>query len=544
MFTVKSWKNFHIVTGALSAIAFTQILGVNTSVQAAEKLTVRFGPLEESASLEELKQTAETGKLPSSLSTYTKRINEKQRSALVQGLQLRIPVDVVTINRLVNTQLGKSIVEKIAQALDRKDDAGAQAITAGLILGASSPQGLSVLSFIEAYPSKILKINLPAALQVAQTFHKGFWQTQQLMFAITPSINPSRVRLPQSFDPTQPGNAQVQTLNLDLNDDNRQRNIPVDIYWSNSANRSKPLVVFSHGYGSIRTDLKYLAEHLASHGYVVAALEHPGSNFAANTGKNSLKAQEFIARPQDISFVIDELAKIGQNPATDNQLQGKLATNNVMVVGYSFGGTTALALAGGEFQIGSLRQKCEERGNKLNSLQSFLCVAKDLPEDSYQLRDERVKKIVALTPATSWLFGETGITKVQVPTLMFTGSTDNVTPTFSEHISSFGKISSRKWLAAAVGATHWSVMDSSVTESEVGQKYLSMNSWEVAGEDAADVHKYIKAITLAMASQSTPEARRYAVVLTPAYAQVASTKLFPFRILTEVPSALRRFQGR
>jgi predicted dienelactone hydrolase len=537
MFTVKSRKNFKIIAGVLSTVICSQFLGVNNSAQAAEKLTVRYGPLEESASLAELKEAAETGELPASLGTYAKRLNEKQRNFLLQGLKIKVPVDVVTINRLLNTQLGQTVVKEIATALDREDEAGVQAISAGLILGANSRQGLSVLSFIEAYPSKSLKINLPQALTVGRSLNMAFWRTQQLMFAIAPRINPNTIRFPRSFDPTKPGNAQVEILNLNLDDENRQRNIPVDIYWSNSVNRSKPLIVFSHGYGTVRTDLKYLAEHLASHGYVVAALEHPGSNFTASQGKDGLKPQEFLARPQDVSFVIDELAKINQ--ATENPLQGKLATDNVMVVGYSFGGTTALALAGGEFQIASLRQTCEERANKLTSLQGFLCVAKDLPEDSYQLRDERVKKIVAVTPATSWLFGETGLTKVQVPTLMFTGSSDNVTPTLSEHVGSFAKIPSPKWLAAAVGATHWSVVDTSITDSEAGQKHLAANSREVAGEKTTDVRRYLQALTLAMAAQSTPEARQYAAVLTPAYAQVASTKLFPFRIVTELPAAAR-----
>ncbi len=136
-----------------------------------------------------------------------------------------------------------------------------------------------------------------------------------------------------------------------------------------------------------------------------------------------------------MSFVLDELAKINQTP--NNQLQSKLATNKVMVVGYSFGGTTALALAGGEFQIASLKHRCEQNSSKLTPVQEFICVAQELPENSYQLRDKRIKQIVALTSATSLLFGETGLSKVQVPTLMLTGSADNITPILSEQITSF-----------------------------------------------------------------------------------------------------------
>ncbi len=39
-----------------------------------------------------------------------------------------------------------------------------------------------------------------------------------------------------------------------------------------------PLIVISHGIASDRSSFVYLAEHLASYGFAVAVLEHPGSN--------------------------------------------------------------------------------------------------------------------------------------------------------------------------------------------------------------------------------------------------------------------------
>lgn len=533
MFTGKSWKNLKLFAGAFSVIAFTHLLSANTPAQAADRLVVRYGVLEEYASLADLRKAAKTGELPESLSTYTKRLTEKQRNFLIRGLQMRVPVNVVTLNRILNTQLSNTVLTEIAKVFNRQDKAGVQAVRAALILAANSPEGLSMLSFIAAYPSQDIELSIPEALKVARSFSRAFWITQQFMLSMNPKIDPSQLQLARSFDPTQMGSASVKILNLNLNDSQRQRQIPVDIYWSNSVNTEKPVVVFSHGYGSIRSDLRYLAEHLASHGYVVAALEHPGSNFTANKGENSLKAQEFLARPRDISFVVDELEKINQN--SNNPLQGKLATNQVMVVGYSFGGTTALALGGGELQIASLKQSCAENAAKLSRVQSFLCVAQELPENSYQLRDPRIKQIVALNPATSLLFGKTGLTKVQVPTLVLTGSTDEITPALSEQIIGFAKIPAPKWLAAVVGGTHLSVIDPSLTSGEQGKTKLSFSSQEVVGEKATDVRKYVKAVTLAMAAQLTPEADKYKVVLTPNYAQVASTRLFPFRLLTKIP---------
>ncbi len=535
MFTEKNWQNFKVFAGVFCAIALTPFLEVNTSARAADTVVIRYGSLEESVSLEELKKSIETSKLPASLGTYTKRMTEEQRRFLVEGLKIRIPINVITLDRLINTQIGTTILGDVSTAITRQDQAGLQAMRGGLVLGANSPQGLSVLSFIAAYPSKHLEINLPQAITVAQSMSGAFIRTQRFMFGLSPQVNPKDIKVASSLDPTQAGSAQVQTIKLNFNDQKRQRQIPLDVYFSTAATANKPLIVFSHGFGSIRTDLRYLAEHLASHGYVVAALEHPGSNEASSKvvskGKKLLvEPQEFLDRPRDISFVLDELEKLNQT--ANNPLQGKLATTNAMVVGYSFGGGTALALAGGELQIENLKQRCQQKLGKTNLSEGLQCVAQALPEKTYQLRDVRIKQAIALNPTTSFMFGETGLTKVQIPTLILSSSADKITPALTEQVMGFAKIPSPKWLVGVVGATHLSVIDPSITPYQEGKPPI-LNK-EVTGEKAKDVRKFLKGITLAMAAQLTPEASQYAPFLTSDYAQISSTRLFPLRTVREL----------
>ncbi|NEU82369.1 alpha/beta hydrolase [Nostoc sp. UIC 10630] len=534
----RSWRSLKTVAGFFSAIVLTQF-GVNTSAIAADTVVVRLGVFTESISLTELQNAAKTGELPRSLQSYTKGLSEQQRRFLLGALGMNIPMNVVTINKLLNTQIGTTILHDFATALARKDNAGVQALRGGLVLGSTAPQGLSILSFIAAYPSKRLEIDLPKAFIVAGSLNTAFWRTQQFMLAIAPRLDSTTPQIAFPFDPSQPGTAQVKILNLSLNDQKRNRKIPVDIYWSNDATANKPLIVFSHGLGSVRTDLRYLAEHLASHGYVVAALEHPGSNEdninSALQGKTRpVKPQEFLNRPQDVSFVLDELEKLNQT--ANHPLQGKLATMNAMVVGYSFGGSTALALAGGELQLERLKQRCK-KNLAISSLgEAMQCIAQELPENTYQLRDTRIKQAIALNPTTSLIFGETGLTKVQIPTLVLAGSADKTTPALTEQIVGFDKIPSPKWLVGIVGGTHLSVKDPSKTMDQIGQPNTPISGGEVVGEQAADIRKYLKAITLAFAAQMTPEAKNYAVFLTPDYAQFASTKAFPFRLITQIPS--------
>ena len=546
MFTQKSWKDFKVFAGVFCAVALTPFFVVNTSAQAADTVVIRYGPLEESVSLEELKKSTETGKLPASLGTYTKRMTEEQRRFLVEGLKIRIPINVITLDRLINTQIGTTILSDVSTAISRGDQAGLQAMKGGLVLGANSPQGLSILSFIAAYPSQRLEINLPQAITVARSLNGAFIRTQRFMFGLSPQVNPKDIKV-ASLDPTQGGSAQVQTLKLSFNDQKRQRQIPLDVYFSSAASTNKPVIVFSHGFGSVRTDLRYLAEHLASHGYVVAALEHPGSNETSSKvvskGKNRLVApQEFLDRPRDISFILDELAQLNQT--ANNPLQGKLATNNVMVVGYSFGGGTALALAGGELQIENLKQSCQRKLGKTNLSESLQCAAQALPEKTYQLRDARIKQAIALNPTTSLMFGETGLTKVQIPTLILSSSADKITPPLTEQIMGFAKIPSPKWLVGVVGGSHLSVIDPKITPYQQGKPGKPILNKEVTGEQAKDVRKFLKGITLAMAAQLTPEASQYAPFLTSDDAQISSTRLFPLRIVRELsPEMIQEAQG-
>ncbi|MEH1818715.1 MAG: alpha/beta hydrolase [Nostoc sp.] len=539
-----NWGSLKTVAGFLGAIVLTQF-GGNASAIAADTVIVRLGLFTESISLTELQKAVKTGELPESLQPYTKELSEQQRRFFLGALGMNIPMNIVTVDKLVNSRIGTTILNDFATALARKDKAGVQALRAGLVLGSAAPQGLSILSFIAAYPSKRLEIDLSQAFLVAGSLNTAFWRTQQFMLAIAPQLDSKTPQIAFPFDPSQPGNAQVKILNLSLNDQKRdaygglrQRQIPVDIYWSTAATPDKPVILLSHGFASVRTDLRYLAEHLASHGYVVAALEHPGSN-QANTdlafqGKTRvMKPQEFLDRPQDISFVLDELEKLNQT--ANHPLQGKLATNKAMIIGYSFGGGTALALAGAELQLEHLKQRCKKNLTVLSLGEDMQCIAQELPENSYQLRDARIKQAIAFDPTTSLIFGETGLTKIQVPTLVLTGSADKTTPALTEQIVGFDKIPSPKWLVGIVGGTHLSVKDPSTTLDQIGQPNTPISGGEVVGEQAADVRKYVKAIALAFAAQMTPEAKNYAVFLTSDYAQFASTAAFPFRLITEIP---------
>jgi predicted dienelactone hydrolase len=110
-----------------------------------------------------------------------------------------------------------------------------------------------------------------------------------------------------------------------------------------------PLVAFSHGYGGHRRQSTFLCTHLASHGYVVAAVDHTGNTvldvmqtvLAVQTGQPVPDAgavlREFVElRPADVVFMLDGVLEGAGDVA------GAIDAERIGMAGHSFGGWTTL----------------------------------------------------------------------------------------------------------------------------------------------------------------------------------------------------------
>ncbi len=110
---------------------------------------------------------------------------------------------------------------------------------------------------------------------------------------------------------------------------------------------SRPLIVFSHGNSGMRHQSTFLTTHLASWGYVVAAPDHVGNTLpetAQRTEPEAIRAAHLEARrdrPLDALGVLRALLDEGTRPELP-----ELDPDRVGALGHSFGGWTALKLAG------------------------------------------------------------------------------------------------------------------------------------------------------------------------------------------------------
>jgi predicted dienelactone hydrolase len=102
-----------------------------------------------------------------------------------------------------------------------------------------------------------------------------------------------------------------------------------------------PLIMFSHGSCGFPEQSPFYTAHLASHGFIVAAPPHPGNQLGdPNCGGFQAQADSFGNRPADVSFVIDSLLALNDEPTS--RFFQTIDAEHIGMSGHSFGGLTTL----------------------------------------------------------------------------------------------------------------------------------------------------------------------------------------------------------
>jgi dienelactone hydrolase len=158
----------------------------------------------------------------------------------------------------------------------------------------------------------------------------------------------------ESYDPASPGPFKTQRQELEtLKDDSRDGRLVQTRITAPDGKGPFPLIIMSHGNGGNWSSHQHIADHLASHGYIVLAPNHPASDTARvfrgrkdyATGPSSGRdPAAVLGRPKDVSFLIDQ-AELW-NSQTGHFLEGKIDTDKIGAVGHSYGSYTVQAVCG------------------------------------------------------------------------------------------------------------------------------------------------------------------------------------------------------
>lgn len=537
----KNLPQTSFIKGLLCSLTLAVSCGVGIpTAKAAETVTIRLGPFQQSLNISDVERFAKTGNLPEHLQIYSAVLTPQIGELLNRQLQVDPGFADKFIDELARSPQGRQLISSLEAAIPGSTP---ETLQAALNLSLRQVNGLSAIGFLRAYPQENITVDASQAAQIALAFNANNLQSQVLGRLLERELLvKNNTPFQPTFDPAATGQATVQQQTLNFQDSQRNRRIPVDIYWSQQ-NTQAPLVVLSHGLGANRQFFSYLARHLASHGVTVAAIEHPGSNSTAINKVSSqvnlaqlLPAREFVDRPQDVSFLLNELEKLNTQAG---QLQGKLNTEQVTVIGHSLGGHTALALVGGEIDLKPLQEFCKTSLSFGESPGDWLqCAAASLKDSKPQVKDERVKSAIALNPLVGRLFGNNGLSKVNKPVLIVSSTEDALTPALSHQIRPFQQLGGAKYLLTAIGATHLSITDPAYPASAATTLVR-----EKRGQETDALRELIRGVTLAFIKQDTPEAAIYQPFLTPAYAQSLSTQEIPLRFNSDLPRNIKPWLG-
>jgi predicted dienelactone hydrolase len=211
-----------------------------------------------------------------------------------------------------------------------------------------------------------------------------------------------------------------------------------------------PLIAFSHGFYAIRYQSAYMMEHLARHGYVSVAVDHP--NNVLYDFDDDMTAQVLLERPDDVRFTVNELQELIENP--EHLLYDAADCNQYVAMGHSFGSHTVNVLAGGELDYAGLQSFCEQ-----NPGERACGYVDDLASNSLASHgtvDERVIAVIPMSPGLWYTFGEDGSgLSVIKNSLLLAGTEDGVLDYDREAIPTFLQTSSPKYFATFYDTGHY-----------------------------------------------------------------------------------------
>lgn len=151
-------------------------------------------------------------------------------------------------------------------------------------------------------------------------------------------------RMPSAYK-AETGPHEVKVADIVVREDAQPRDLPLRISYPVADGRF-PVVVLSHGGGSSKDGYTRVADHWASHGYVVIAPSHMDSKslgFDISKAGGRAMTEVTVSRMKDVTFIATQLSAIAERVPG---LAARIDPIRLIAAGHSMGGGTAMAATG------------------------------------------------------------------------------------------------------------------------------------------------------------------------------------------------------
>ncbi|MEL6777334.1 MAG: alpha/beta hydrolase [Cyanobacteria bacterium J06597_16] len=546
---------------------------------AAEEIRLLIGgPLVFSVSVDSLETYTQTGEIAEDLRLFTRFANDQALAGLQQALQSEIPLSVQQVSNLGYSDLGEDVLLNLGKVVRPHIGLNGDRALRGAMLGAASEAretgtAWTPIDVLKHYPGKTIEIQAKDLLALRRLLATYLGYNQAAIAAIQTQATQeaaNQVALPK--DLTQPGPYAVETITQTFTRSaprqtraGMQENYTFDVdtflpQLPEQSSQPAPVVIVSHGYSDTKENFSFLGQHLATHGFVVLIPEHVGSDLAFRLNytdgllNTAMNPSEFISRPEEISYLIDQLeAQVAASP----DWAARLDLSRIGMVGHSLGASTAQSLAGATINRDRLAIACGQEQITLNLSLYLQCQARFLPPETSNLQDARIKAVISANGLSSQLYGPEGLENIELPFMMVSASKDVVAPSIAEQIHPFFWVgSSEKYLAVMPEGSHFSFTAGEATGAvspltqpgaeelaalvigehrDVGARYLSalnLAFWSVYLKEDRSYEPYLSAQYGTQLSVNEPVALNLVQQLTPeaivtAYGQQPPTPIFP-----------------
>ena len=322
---------------------------------------------------------------------------------------------------------------------------------------AAAPNGdPTLLQLMQAIPGKRVRLDLGRAQFVVSRMLRHHHQADRLMSTVPAA--PAAAAHPQD--------APVRISHQQLQVAHRAAPLELEVIQPVAGGNGR-LVLISHGLWDSPLNFEGWGRVLAAQGYTVVLPRHPGSDRsqqqAVLTGKAAPpNAAELAWRALDLKAINDGVAQ--------QQLKGIVGVDasQVVVIGHSWGATTALQLAGVKPEDSALLKRCDNVDDPERNLSWALQCSWIRGVDQAAISDPRVIAVAAVSPPVSLLFPRGSEQLIGARILLISGTDDWVVPPDPEALGPFAIAAARgHQLVLVKGGDHFNLRAGKATNGGV-----------------------------------------------------------------------------